>query len=152
MLNSESKQWSIAADLPKPLRLYPAPAAAVFGDQIYIMGNTMYTCSVQPLLTSTRNSGSRVWKQVAAPPVTETTCVPIHGQLLAIGGKGSDEEPTSAVHMYNPTTNSWEVISHMETPRYSCVATVIPNNQLMVIGGYTSEHGGTDSVEFASVE
>jgi hypothetical protein len=41
----------------------------------------------------------------------------------------------------------------MGTPRYNCIAAVLPNNQLMVVGGYTgSKDGATDSVEFASVE
>jgi hypothetical protein len=54
--------------------------------------------------------------------------------------------------MYNPTTDSWEVISHMGTPRYNCIAAVLPNNQLMVVGGFTGGILETDSVEFASVE
>ena len=60
-------------------------------------------------------------------------------------------KPTSAVHMYNPTTNFWEVISHMATPRYNCYAAVLPNNQLMVVGGKT-DSGETDSVELAAIE
>ena len=41
----------------------------------------------------------------------------------------------------------------MGTPRLDCIAAVLPNNQLMVVGGYTSEGSTTtDSVEFASVE
>ena len=149
VLNSETKQWSTAADLPQPVSHAPA---AVCGDQIYVMGKAMYTCSVQALMMSIRNSGSRVWKEVAAPPVTETTCVSIHGRLLAIGGTDSYETPTLAIHMYNPTTDSWEVISHMGTPRKSCIAAILPNNQLIVVGGYITTFGTTDSVEFASVE
>ena len=66
---------------------------------------------------------------------------------LAIGGKDSDNKSTTAVHMYNPTTDSWEVISHMGTPRWGCVAAAIPNNQLMVVGIME-----IDSVEFATLE
>ena len=148
LLNSETKQWSTAADLPQPLSFTPA---AVCGDQLYVVGEIMYTCSVKLLLASIKNRSARVWKQVAAPPVTETTFVSIHGRLLAVGGSDSDWKPTSAVHMYNPTTDSWEVISHMGTPRYSCIAAVLPNNQLMVVGGYVGSVS-TNSVEFASIE
>ena len=50
-------------------------------------------------------------------------------------------------------TNTWEVIGHMTTPRWNCVAAVLPNNQLMVVGGYTTSKftGETDSAEIASV-
>ena len=157
VLNTDTLQWSTAADLPQPLHEAPA---AVSGDQVYIVGESnMYTCSVATLiqscksfLASIRNRGARVWKEVAAPPVTETSCASILGQLLAIGGEDSDNMPTTAVHMYDPTTDSWEVISHMETPRRDCIAAVFPNNQLMVVGGFTVGLVATDSVEFASVE
>ncbi len=157
VMNTETLHWSAAADLPLPLSHAPA---SVRGYQIYILGESnMYTCSLQALILSCksfpayfRNRGARVWKEVAAPPVTHSTCVYIHGRLLAIGGKDSDRKPTSAVHMYNPTTDSWEVISHMGTPRRLCIAAVLPNNQLMVVGGYTSSLLETDSIEFASIE
>ena len=119
----------------------------------------MFICSLQELLKSCKksflasfwNRDARVWKEVATPPVTLTTCVSIHGRLLAIGGEDLDQKPTSAIHMYNSTTDSWEVISHMETPRYNYIAALLPNNQLMVVGGFTGV-GSTESVEFASVE
>ena len=157
VLNSENLQWSTVAGLPQPLSQAPAVAC---GDQVYILGDSnMYTCSVGTLirsckssLASIRNRGAKAWKIVAAPPVTLTTCVSIHGRLLAIGGRDSDKKPTSAIHMYNPTTDSWEAISHMRTPRCDCIAAVLPNNQLIVVGGYTSAFTITDSVEFATVE
>ena len=150
VLNSETELWSTAADLPKSLSYY-APAA-VCDDQIYIMEKAMYTCSVQQLLTSMRKRGTKVWKKIAAPPVVETACVSIYGRLLAIGGWGSDGKSTTTIHMYNPTTDSWEVISHMGTPRSRCIAALLPNNQLMVVGGYIDEFETTDSVEFATIE
>ena len=156
VLNTETLQWSTVADLPQPL--YQAPTV-VCGDQIYILGkfsNVMYTCSLRiliqsrkPFLASIWNRGARIWQEVAAPPVTQTTCVSIHGRLLAIGGK---EKSTTAIHMYTPATDSWEVISHMKTPRCECIAAVLPNNQLMVVGGYTTGEYQTDSVEYATVE
>ena len=84
------------------------------------------------------------------------TCVSIHGQLLAIGGRrDTDGKPITAIHMYNPTTDSWEVISHMGTPRRGCIATVLPNNQLMVVGGKIGkkEFGmNTVSTELTAIE
>ena len=159
VLNIETRQWSTATDLPQATMYAPA---AFCGDQVYILGEAkMYTCSVFTLiqscksfLASIRNTGARVWERVAALPVTSTTCVPVHGQLLAIGGKDSDKKSTAAVHMYNPTTDSWEVISHMGTPRWECIVAVLPNNQLMVVGGRTGKRCDTktDSVEFATIE
>ena len=156
VLNTETLQWSTAADIPQPVACTPA---AICGDAIYIFGeSSMYTCSVNTLvqscksfLPSIRNKGARVWKAVALPPVTRTACVSIDGRLLAIGGLYSDNVPTTAIHMYNPTNNSWKVISHMGIPQYDCIAAVLPNNQLMVVGGYAVTDK-TDSIEFVIVE
>ena len=72
---------------------------------------------------------------------------------IVIGGWGGDETPTTAIYMYDPATDSWVVISRMGTPRMDCysIAAVFPNSKLMVVGGYTSAHGPTDSIEFASI-
>ena len=76
------------------------------------------------------------------------------GQLLAVGGVGSDNKPTTAVYMYNQATNSWNIISHMTTARKLCFAAVLPNNQLMVVGGEAKiddKWSYLDSVEFGSL-
>ena len=101
----------------------------------------MYTCPVSALIQSCKSRPTAdVWNKVAAPPVTDTTCVSILGRLLTIGGMDSNNKPTTAVYMYNPDSDSWEVISHMATPRYYCFAAVLPNNQLMVVGGGLKVH------------
>ena len=156
LLNTETFQWSTAADLPQPLAAAPA---AVCSDHIYIIGESnMHTCSVmtiiqshKSLLASLRIRDTRVWRKAAAPPVTYTACVSIHSRLLAIGGKDSNDKPTTAIHMYNPTTDSWEIISHTKTPRYKAIAAVLPTNQLLVVGGITVGGILTNLVELASI-
>ena len=92
------------------------------------------------------------WTRVANLPVTRSMAVSFHGHLIAVGGEDSDGKPTSDIHRYNPSTNSWEVISHMTTPRSKCLAAVLPDNQLMVVGGADNDDKGMDSVEFGRVE
>ena len=169
VLDFETSQWSTAADLPKPLS---SCSAAVHGDQLYMLGGgsgdkSVYTCSVSALLTQrslvgafkralflSTNSSSGVWSKLHDLPVEESTCVTFCGQLLAVGGRDSDNKPTTAVFMYNQATNSWNVISHMATARKCCIAAVLPNNQLMVVGGETKINARwtkLDSVEFGSL-
>ena len=157
----ESLKWSTAAHLPQIM--YEAPGA-VCGDHVYILSleshcKSMYTCPVSALIQSCKSRPTctgDVWNIVAVPPVTKTTCVSILGRLLTIGGVDSNGIPSKAVYMYNPDSNSWpwEVISHMATPRCCCFAAVLPNNQLMVVGGYSGVPlcSETDSVEVATVE
>jgi hypothetical protein len=171
VLNFQTSRWFTAVDLPKAL--YRC-SAAVHGDQLYMLGDgsgnkSVYTCSVSALLhtctqkssleertsaLSLSNSSSGVWSKLPDLPVTESTCVTYCGQLLAVGGMDSDDKPTTAVYMYNQATNSWNVISHMTTARRGCFAAVLPNNQLMVVGGQTKINDrwtDLDSVEFGSL-
>ncbi len=152
VMNTTTRQWSITADLPHPLAY---GRAVLCGNRVYILGRStspMYACSVNVFIQHL----PLVWKKVAAPPVKWTAGVSIHGRLLAIGGNSSKtDQPTADIHMYNPITNSWKAISHMETRRYDCIAAVLPNNQLMVIGGYTDELDRdvtTNSIELANYE
>jgi N-acetylneuraminic acid mutarotase len=170
VLNFEKSRWSTAADLPESVSYC---SAAVYGDQLYVLGGDfgselVYTCSVALLQTCTQrsfvgtfkralslsNSSSGVWSQLPELPVTHSTCVTFCGQLLAVGGVDSYNKPTTAVYMYNQATNSWNVISHMTTARMGCFAAVLPNNQLMVVGGnnkINDEWTILDSVEFGGL-
>ena len=159
VMNTETLQWSTAAHLPQPVSCAPG---AVCGDHVYILSTSlercsksMYTCPVSALIQSCKSSPTAdVWNKVTAPLVRHTACVSNLGRLLTIGGVDSNNKPTTAVYMYNPDSDSWEVISHMATPRCRCVAAVLPNNQLMVVGGWTEGPfiAKTDSVELATVE
>ena len=167
VMDTETQQWSTAADLPQPMY---CTSATVCGDQFYMLGGfsdnhgahtkSVFTCSVSTLLQScVRHSQQKgadkasAWRQVADLPVKRSTCESFNGRLLAIGGKMDSQEPTTAVYMYVSTTNSWEIISHMTTVRYRCFTAVLPNNQLMALGGKIArgESNLTDSVEIAHV-
>ena len=170
IMNTETFQWSTAANLPEPL---VNASAAICGNSIYLLGGknislsstkSVYTCTVSALLRSCRShslgqwfkkalstSQSNIWSSVANVPVASSTCLSFHGQLLAIGGSDAFRRATPFVHMYNPTTYSWEPISHMLIPRHQCYAAVIPDNQLMVVGGYSDTYGRTNVTEIATL-
>ena len=165
VMNIENHQWSTAADLPEQLYF---TSAAVCGDQIYVLGGAdkhfsftklVYNCSVSALLqTCIRCSlplnlaiKARVWRRVADLPVTHSTCKSFPGDILvATGGRMDSGKAATAVYMYNSATNSWEIISHMTTGRFQCFAAVLPDNQLMAVGGNT-DGGMTDTVEYCSL-
>ena len=168
VMDTETLQWSTASSLPHPLYL---ASVTLCGDQVYMLGGcnqsskkskSVFTCSLAALLQSCQPqslvarlktlslaSRPKVWHQLADTPVTFSTCTSSHGRLLAVGGKGLDGKVTAAIHTYNTTPNSWEVISHMATPRWSCLVAVVSHNELMVVGGWTPDK--TNSVEIASI-
>ena len=179
VMNIATKQWSTAASLPGPIY---AASATICDNRVYILGGlanpytpvkSVYTCSPSALLINSVQSksfGARlartlslnspsgqlrstIWDRATDLPVTYSTCVTVCRQLLAIGGRNVNRIPTSAVHMYHTTTNTWEIISNMNVSRYECFAAVLSANRVMVVGGYTTELRGseTDSVELATV-
>ena len=176
VLNTTTHQWSSVADLPQPIS---SASAAVCDNHIYVVGRScrsVYKCSVSNLLEFHDSSSScltdelpsphltasstqdSVWNRIAEVPLHYTTSVSLHSRLVVIGGINSvTRTSTTAIHMYNSATDSWEVIGHMSIARSSCFAAVLSDNRLMVVGGLVSVHQkrrlverSTDSVEFAT--
>ena len=58
------------------------------------------------------------------------------------------DEPTADIFKYNTVANSWEVISHMATPRRRSSTATLPSNRLVVMEGFINENDMTSSVEF----
>ena len=77
------------------------------------------TKSVPDLLTDrTTTIIIIIWHRVADAPAYYSTCAGVNGELLAVGGRDKDAKtfkPSSTIHKYNPTTNSWDLISNMPT-------------------------------------
>ena len=101
VMNTETLQWSTAADLPQPLWCTPG---ALCGDYVYILSlascsKSMYTFPVSTLIQSCRSRPTAdVWNRVAAPPVTHTACVSSFSRLLTFGGNDSNYQPTTSVY------------------------------------------------------
>ena len=146
--------WSTAASLPHS---YSKASATICGDYIYMLGGfdkdghskSVLTCSLTKLL-QLRLSDS-VWHRITDIPFKRSTCAAVNGELVAIGGEDTEYKSTAAVHKYNPTTDSWDIISNMPTARYFCLVAVLPTNEIMVVGGYTNTYD-TDKVEITSIQ
>ena len=156
VMNTETRQWSTVADLPYPLS---QGSGVICGDNLYILkseyygNNIAYTCSTSALIKSCRSRSTvGIWNKIAIPPVTWTCYVSFQDRLLSVGGRPNSNACTPLVYMYSPSTNSWEDIGNMSIARRNCFAGVLPNNQLMVVGGTNSLNKETASVEIATIE
>ena len=179
VMETDTLCWSTAASLPHP---WSRATAAICGDRMFMAGGTVkdgrtglvLTCVVSELLqsrsTATRRQSlesmpsaaldlppstdsQKVWKEASPLPVS--SLVTLHGRLLGVGGCDLSYKDASAVYQYDSATNTWKVISHMNTTRYHCFTAVLPDNTLLVAGGTVKEKitegiRHTDSVEIAS--
>ena len=157
VMNISTKQWTTVSPLPQKQFFL---SGTVCGDTLYLAGGlsskSVFACSLPDLLTSSNSFGSiilsehqNVWKEVSSLPVTRSTLASFNGhlQLLAIGGMDDSGNPTSDVYRYDPHTDSWNVISQMKNKRSYCLAVTLPEDHLIVVGGYTQGDKLTDSVE-----
>ena len=61
-----------------------------------------------------------------------TLCATLCGQLVAVGGYEAGS--TSAISVYNETTDSWEAMGNMPTDRCHALVAIL-NGKMMVVGG-----------------
>ena len=175
IMDIDSHQW-YASRLELPAQVKNA-SITIHGGRVYILGGwidkrSVYTCPIRDLIEpksskplpfpTTRISqqegvvGNK-WSRVADLPVDYSTCVSFNGHLLAIGGEDSNNNSTTAIHVYDPLSNSWKLTNHLLTGRTACFAVVLPNNQLMVVGGWTKRmllllKALTNDIEFGTLE
>ena len=162
VMDIPTKQWTTASHLPHP---FGQISGTILGDQLYLAGGcvgygepskSVLTCSVTDLLSPpSLAAGLRtlflahktgVWRHVRDLPVTKSTLITLGGHLLAIGGEDSGRD-TADVHCYDTHTDSWQVVSKMKNKRCYCLAAVLPEDCLLVVGGW-----GEDSVEIGSLQ
>ena len=155
ILDTQLRQWSSAASLPHPMT---RASITVCEDLLYLLGGrdqnghftlSVLTSSITDLLHQQQEIANQptVWRRAADAPYYFCTAVSVGGQLLAIGGLDEHGENTSAIVAYDPTSDSWQDMGHMATPRYRTLVAVLPINQLIAAGGI----GGENKVELGNV-
>ena len=158
VMDTKTLIWSAVANLPSSVFW---ASATVCGDQVYMLGGfdkndnttSMLACSLEVLLQScSETSCGSVWQRITDVPVHLSTCVAIDEDLVAVGGRNERKDTTAAVYKYNPTIDSWDLVSYMPTGRYNCLATLLPSKEMIVVGGHTPPiFAVTDKVEIATV-
>ena len=147
--------WSTVASLPHP---YSSASGTICGNQLYMLGGwddknktkSVLTCSLTELLQSSPSS-SAIWHRVADAPAYHSTCAAVNGELLAVSGHDEDRKLSSAINKYNITTNSWDLVSNMQTAGYDRLVAVLPTNEMMVVGGRIDMlDGSMDKIEIAN--
>ena len=73
------------------------------------------------------------WQTLPETPLTRSTVIIFNGALLAVGARES-----SAIHLYQPTSKSWDKVGDLPTQRLRCAYTVLPSGEIFVAGGYAS--------------
>ena len=160
-----TKQWTTVQHLPHPFGVI---SGTICGDQLYLGGGfigfgetskSVLTCSLADLLPPqslgvrlrTLSTKPGVWWEIKNLPVIRSTLTTLGGHLLAIGGWNDLHGPTADVHCYDHQTDSWHVVSKMKNKRYQPLSAVLPEDQLLVVGGVDKCSVFMTSVEIGSL-
>ena len=94
------------------------------------------------------------WQVLPECPLFYFTAAELGGCLLAIGGRDDSNSPSSAVHMYSPSTNSWVRISSGDLPvtRYGATATQLEGGEVIFVGGIIERQSHAKTVFIVSTE
>ena len=94
------------------------------------------------------------WQVLPECPLSYFTAAELGGCLLSIGGMDGSNSPSSAVHMYSLSTNSWVRISSgdLPVPRQGAAATQLEGGEVIFVGGNTKIGSPTKTVFIVSTE
>ena len=164
VLDTDTRQWSIASSLTHP---FTDATISICGERLYMLGgwdqtgypgtHSVLSCSIPELLHSCQPqptlwqrmlrtapaNESTIWRQVADAAHYLSSCATLCGQLVAVGGCDEAGEDTSAISVYNETTDSWEAMGNMPTARRLALVAIL-NGKMMVVGSLVT---ATDVVE-----
>jgi N-acetylneuraminic acid mutarotase len=153
VMDLNSLEWSKVCPLPRACSQF---SGVVCQDALYLAGGTIgftpsqmiFSCSVSDLLKPTRTGlRTQPWKEIKHILVTQSTLASFRGHLLVIGGCKSSKNPTPEIYIYNPRADLWMVFSEMKNTRSMCLAVTLPQDRLIIVGGYTQPRNLTDTVE-----
>ena len=151
-LHVPTQTWETAAHLPIEVA---GASVVVCGDMAYLVGGynrtlclqVVYCASVRSILASCRRFFSfsdkiisrGIWKQLHDCPFTKMTALCSGNQLLAFGGeevtKAAKCHPAEWIWCYDREENTWTPVQGMPSARKLCCVTMLPNNNMVIIGG-----------------
>ena len=164
--------WFTVSSLCHPLAnasavIYHGHVMLIGGMDIYGETLTNLKCSIQELLntktktatnghhqegSNPRSGSSLVWKYLTESKLVHSTAVVVNGHLLAIGGVSTQHKSTTLMFHYNYSSSLWEQVGLMNVARSLCYAVSLPNNEIMVAGGNTSNPlTNTNLAEIATI-
>ena len=155
VFQTKTYQWHHAEPLPvahsgMSCAVVDGTFYLIGGDKLYAASRHAYCSSVSSLIsrdlppdhpetssTPQASPSPPTWQVLPECPLYYFTAAELGGCLLAIGGMDDSNSPSSAVHMYSPSTNSWVRISSgdLPVPRFFAAATQLEGGEVIFVGG-----------------
>jgi N-acetylneuraminic acid mutarotase len=154
---AEPVQWYQAESLPQPCHQI---SSATIGNMCYLLGGyttmgaskKVFSVYLDDLISQAApnfipTAVFSPWQSLPVTPKERSTALAFNGALLAIGG---DDSGSSAIHMYQPSSNSWVKAGELPTKRHTSGCIVLPTGELFIAGGGVGET--RQMIEIASIK
>lgn len=140
--NPSTGNWTLIANMPTN----GGPAVTLANGDVLIVRGAFYDPG-----TGTWTTTPRIPSFITLTGPTTATVL-TNGQVLLTGFRSTYNQAPSVnnTFLYNFATNGYAAGPAMTTPRVADAATLLPNGQVLVSGGYHIHIGGTDY--FSSAE
>ena len=151
VFQTKTYQWYCAEPLPVA---HCSMSCAIVNDTCFLIGGTKSPYHPETSSTPKAFPSPPSWQVLPECPLGYSTAAELGGCLLAIGGMDDSNSPSSAVHMYSPSTNSWVRISSgdLPVPQYFATATQLEGGQVIFVGGDIKIDSHTKTVFIVSIE
>ena len=155
LLDTVSGQWYEGSPLPTECS---SMSSAINGNMWYLSGGwssqrdnkEAFSVCLDELISQavSQSAGSTTspWQTLPEAPLTHSTVLILNGALLTVGGVGS-----SSIHLYQPSRRSWVKVGDLPKQRQQCACTVLPNGEMFVAGGCTTDPANSEFVFDSSV-
>ena len=151
VLDTDNHQWLSASLLPVKCRHM---TTAILQDELYLVGGTLnktLVANLPDIIHSSTSATTKTWRTLPASPLKGSAAITVHGALLAVGGYHGNKFSTAstAIHVYQPATNSWSKVGDLPFPRASYACIVLHSGEILVAGGRDSNGNFTARVDVA---
>ena len=115
ILDTTSNKWKTAQPLPNT----DYYCTVLIEDALYLVGLDTRTVLRAHVPTLISGAKSGVWETLPNAPCYCSSPVTIGNTILSVGGNDKPSlsgNPTTSIHMYNPTTNQWTRVGDLPEP------------------------------------
>ena len=141
IMDKSTFQWQTARSLPyQDGQALDSVTMAACGDSMYAFcearaHDVIYSSCLTTLLRSSSQDGKEeddVWNRISDSPMSQSTPITLHDQLIIVGGHDSRGE-LDTVHCYDATANSWKKLGSLICPKALPLVTKLTGEKVVVI-------------------
>ncbi len=140
--------------------------STLVGNTLYLMGGfdnsgptkTVHHVDLNELIAKALSNLDTpiLWQTLQEVPLVCSAPLSIGRSLLAVGGRDdgyNGHNSSSSIHLYQPDTRRWVKVGDLPTARDNCTCSVLPSEEVIVVGGKTGSHTSylIQTVDFFSI-